>query len=405
MKKLEVRLRHSPKQWKRVGTLVEARQAVSFEYDAVFLESGIELSPFRLPARAGLVDHEDVGFGPLPGLFDDSLPDGWGLLLMERHFRQAGMDVRSLSVLDRLAYLGTRTMGALTYHPSREDDTGPAAVDLAALCANAQMVMRGGMGEVLPALLRAGGSPGGTRPKVLVGVRGDEVLSGEDDLPEGFEHWMVKFGSLADWAGMGRVEYAYSQMARAAGLEVCETRLFSEGKGKVWFGTRRFDRLRRNVRRHVHTLGGLIHSNFRIPSCDYGDLLEVTLALTRSHAELLRAFGQMVFNIATHNRDDHVKNFTFMLNDEMSWRLSPAYDLCVSDGPGGEHTMSVNGEGASPTREHVMALAGKHEIKPAEARRVIDQVNDAVMKWPKFAEEAGCAKKDVGMVRKMLKVV
>jgi serine/threonine-protein kinase HipA len=403
MKKLTVRFERGSVDGVAVGTLVEAGDQVSFEYDSGFIDGGVELSPLRLPLKPGLVDHEDLAFGPLPGLFDDSLPDGWGLLLMDRHFRQTGVDVRKLSVLDRLAYLGTRTMGALTYHPSEGFERGAPSLDLSVLDQAARKVLQGESGEVLPQLVRAGGSPGGARPKVLVGIKGDEVLSGEDELPEGFEHWLVKFGSLADGAGMGRIEYAYSLMARAAGLKMCQTRLFFGGRGKAWFGTQRFDRAGGGKRRHVHSFGNLIQSNFRIPSCDYDQFLEMTLWLTRNHADLVRAFRWMVFNIATHNRDDHVKNFAFMLDDEDRWTLTPAYDLCFSEGIHGEHSMSVNGEGANPGREQVLGLAKKHGIKVAEAMRVIEEVNEAVGKWGEFADEAGCGKKEAGMVKKVLR--
>jgi len=136
-----------------------------------------------------------------------------------------------------------------------------------------------------------------------------------------------------------------------------------------------------------------MHANFRIPSTDYADLMKVTGALTRNHEDILRAFRRMVFNIAAHNRDDHAKNFAFVMNEAGEWSLSPAYDLGFAAGPGGEHTMSILGEGRAPTREHVLKLAKQFDIKPKSAISIIDEVNAAMAKWSRFASEAGCTKK------------
>jgi len=172
LRKLTVRLQWSPDRSTNVGELAEHDRRVYFEYDADFLFSGIHLSPFKWPTRPGLIEHTDRAFGPLPGVFDDSLPDGWGLLLMDRLFRRRGMAPSSASPLDRLAYLGTRTMGALTYHPPAEVESDPGLFDLYEIGRNAQQIFGGEAVEVLPQLMRAGGSPGGARPKMLVGVNG-----------------------------------------------------------------------------------------------------------------------------------------------------------------------------------------------------------------------------------------
>jgi len=219
VKRLEVRFTREPGQERAVGRLAETRGQVFFEYDPDFLQDPLWLSPFKLPPQSGLVEHRDHDFGPIFGLFDDSLPDGWGLLLMDRFFQQRGSALAELSVLDRLAYLGTRTMGALTYHPpSTPGSLAVEWLDLHAMARASQQVVEGRAGEVLPQLLRAGGSPGGARPKVLVGVRGDSILSGEADLPPGYTHWMVKFHARQESPDAGPGELAYALMAREAGL-------------------------------------------------------------------------------------------------------------------------------------------------------------------------------------------
>ncbi len=403
MRKLTVKLQRSPNDILVVGTLAEQDQRIYFEYDSPFIDSGLELSPFKLPLRPGLIEHTDRAFGPLPGLFDDSLPDGWGLLLMDRSFRRKGVDQAAISPLERLSYLGKRTMGALTYHPPRRAEGDDRLIDLHELGRNAEDVLEGDAVEILPQLMRAGGSPGGARPKLLVGMDGDRLITGEADLPPGFEHWIIKFSARKDARHAGPVEYAYSLMARAAGIEMPVTRLLKAEHGqdtRRYFGVKRFDRATGNRRMHVHTFANLVHANFRIPSTDYSDLFKVTRSLTRNHQDVLRLFRRMVFNIAAHNRDDHAKNFAFLLDHQSGdWSLSPAYDLTHAPGPGGEHTMTVLGEGRQPDRSHCLALAERSGIKNGEAMTVVDEVNGAIGRWSSFADQAGCPKKvmaDIG---------
>lgn len=393
MRRLDVRFTRAPRDSLPVGTLAEDRRRVFFQYHQEFLATKLNLSPFTIPLRPELFEHKDLAFGPLPGLFDDSLPDGWGMLLMDRHFRRLGHDTATISPLDRLAWLGSRTMGALTYHPpsSRTDEGGPL-LDLHELARQSQQVLAGKAVDVLPQLLRAGGTPGGARPKVLVGVKGDSLVSGEDDLPEGFEHWIVKFHTEAEGPDAGPIEYAYALMAAASGIDMPPVRLFETAEGDRFFGVKRFDR-DGNRRFHVHTFGNLIQSNFRIPSMDYTDLLRATGVLTRNQANVRQAFRRMVFNVLAHNRDDHVKNFAFLLDDSTgNWSLSPAYDLLWTAGPGGEHTMTVAGEGRSPTREHLLKVADREGVPARQAAAVINEVGAAVARWKRFASESGVSK-------------
>ncbi len=407
VKKLEVRLRRAPGDERIVGQLAESDRRLFFEYDTDFLRAPLGLSPFQLPPESGLLEHCDLAFGPVWGLFDDSLPDGWGRLLMDRHFAQRGSRLAEISVLDRLAYLGTRTMGALTYHPPAEaTDLEKRFLDLFEMAQAAEEVLRGAPEEVLPALLRAGGSPGGARPKVLVGVSGESILSGEDDLPEGYSPWLVKFPAPEDPADAGPREMAYSTMAREAGLLVPPTRLFEGKKGRrgsrardLYFGVERFDR-EGNRRFHVHTFGNLIHANFRVPSCDYGQLLHVTRVLTKDHREVIEAFRRMVWNVATHNRDDHAKNFAFRMAEDGTWQLAPAYDLVFSQGPGGEHSTTIAGEGRNPTRRHLLALAPAAGIASEAAEALIEEVTAAVARWRTHAREADVRAQSVGEIER-----
>lgn len=379
---------------RQVGTLIEQTNRVYFQYHETWLGTGLNLSPFRLPFAKDLFEHQDRAFGPLPGVFADALPDGWGLLLMDRHFRRLGRDPSTLSPLDRLRWLGTRTLGALTFHPPEDGDLPEGDFDLDELERQSQDLLSGRSDQVLPQLLRAGGSPGGAQPKVLVGFQVDtgSICSGADDLPEGFAPWLVKFPAHSEDPATGAAEYAYSLMARAAGLEMPATRLFETAGGGRFFGIERFDRDRAR-RFHVHTFGNLIHADFRTPSCDYSDLFKVTAALTRDQAEVAKAFRRMVFNVLAHNRDDHAKNFAFRLDDKRrEWSLAPAYDLTFSQGPGGEHSTTVAGEGRAPAREHMLHLARVVSIDPREADAILEEVRQAIASWPAFAAEAGLPK-------------
>jgi serine/threonine-protein kinase HipA len=406
MKRLEVRFTRQPGEERVVGQLAETgpRGQVVFEYEPAFLRDPLWLSPFKLPPQPGLVEHRDRAFGPIFGLFDDSLPDGWGLLLMDRYFQQRGSALAEVSVLDRLAYLGTRTMGALTYHPpsvSTDAALSEIPLDLHEMARASQEVIEGTAQEVLPQLLRAGGSPGGARPKVLIGVHGESILSGEDDLPAGYSPWIVKLHSRQDSPDAGPGELAYSLMARDAGLSMPPTRLFETAQGERFFGAERFDR-QGNLRYHVHTFGNLIHANFRIPSCDYSQLLEVTRILTRSHQDVLECYRRMVFNVLAHNRDDHVKNFAFRMTGEGLWELAPAYDLVLSPGPGGEHTMTVAGEGRAPARRHLLQLAAPAGITDRDADSILDGVAAAAARWRTHAREAEVSAKSAEVVEKAI---
>lgn len=391
MKRLEVLFAPTEDSSQLVGVLAEDRGRVFFEYAAQWLERGLNLSPLRLPLRAGLHEHRDRSFGPLPGLFDDSLPDGWGLLLMDRYFRKRGVDPATLSPLDRLAWVGDRAMGALRYRPASEAPADAGKFDLHTLSRQAEDILAGKADAVLPQLARAGGSAGGARPKVLVGYNQQtgEVISGTRELPAGFEHWIVKFSAKQDMPDAGPMEYAYSLMAKAAGLEMPTTRLFTTAQGDRLFGVKRFDRLG-NLRMHVHTFGNMIHAKFRVPSCDYADFVKTTALVTRDAADVERVFARMAFNVLAYNRDDHVKNFAFTMDGGTgAWRLSPAYDLVFAAGPGGEHTMSVAGEGRNPRRADLLRAVQRTGLSAKTLDATLTRVAEATGRWNEFAQQAG----------------
>jgi serine/threonine-protein kinase HipA len=278
-------------------------------------------------------------------------------------------------------------MGALIYEPAAKHEKTDKHLDLEALAQHSRQIMEGGAVDILPALMKAGGSPGGARPKILAGVKDNKLISDENDLPPEFEPWMIKFNSTQDFPDAGAVEFAYSMMAKQAGIIMPETRLFESGPQNRYFGIKRFDR-KHNLRFHVHTFGNLIHSNFRTPECDYETFLKMVLDLTKNHKDLEKGFRQMIFNVMANNRDDHVKNFAFMLDSKKEWALTPAYDLTFSKGPGGEHSMSISGEGGTPGKKEVLRLGEKTGLSVNKIRDIIGEVTVSIECWPDFAKAA-----------------
>ena len=391
MKKLNVFFHKSEKEKILVGILARQNKKVFFEYDKSFLEDPLWLSPYKLPPTQAFHEHKDNKHLEIFGLFDDSLPDGWGKLLMDRLLRKKKVNTDNLSALDRLSFLGNTTMGALTYEPAEKYDKVTNTTDLHYLAEQSMQILKGEISEALQQLFETGGSPQGARPKVLIGVNNNKIVSGTDNLPAGYNHWIIKFNSINDFEDSGAVEYAYSLMAKEAGIIMPETRLFQTDQGERFFGIKRFDR-KNNRRYHVHTLGGLTHSYFRLPECSYEIFLKTTLDLTKNRQDLIKAYKQMIFNVVANNRDDHVKNFSFMLNDNLEWAITPAYDITYSSGPGGEHSMDISGEGQSPGKKHVFELGQKTGLFEKEITLCIEQVTTIVNQWPKYAQKVGISK-------------
>ena len=375
-----------------VGKLALSNRRIWFQYDAAFLNKGLELSPFKLPLKSEVVPCDDRVFDGLFGIFNDSLPDGWGRLLLDRRMRSLGIAPENLTALDRLAYVGRHGMGVLIYEPDHSaDQKAFTNIDLDHLAMESQAVLDGAPETVIEELLSLNGSSSGARPKIVVGVSKDKkhIIHGADSIPNDYEHWMIKFTSSNDPQDNGTIEYAYSLMAKAAGIDMPETYLFPAKKGSGYFGVKRFDR-DGDKRIHMHTISGLLHADHRVPSLDYESVLKATQALTRSMVDVEAFFRLAAFNVLAHNRDDHSKNFAFLMNEKGQWNVAPAYDLTFSSGPGGEQSTTIMGEGKKPGRTHLQELGKKLGIK--KANEIIDQVSQAISKWEEFADIAGVSK-------------
>ncbi len=386
-----------------VGRLARKGREILFEYDAAFLRRGLPLSPLKLPLRPGVVVGDPATFHGLMGVFEDSLPDGWGRLLLDRRIARSGGRPAELGPLDRLAWVGAHAMGALVYQPEHGVDA-PTVVDLVAVEKDSQAVLADADDPDLDRLLALGGSPQGARPKALVQLApGEErVLFGGGPILPGHAAYLVKFRAPDDDTHAGVLEHAYARMAAAAGIDMPPTRLLGRtARRPGYFAARRFDRVEER-RIHVHTLSGLLHAPHTYPSLTYRDLLRVTRGLTRNEAAVAEVFRRACFNVLAHNRDDHAKNFAFVMDEKGGWSASPAYDLTFSSGPGGEHAMLIGGEGRRPTRAHLEALAA--ELDVVRAARILDEVRAAVARFRTFADEAGLPKRRRDAVARALAI-
>ena len=389
---------------RKVGRLALSQRQIFFEYDPAFIASGIEISPLKLPLRPGVfAPPADTIFDGLYGVFNDSLPDGWGRLVLDRTVEKHGIRRGQLNPLDRLAYVGHNGMGALSYEPDLSHYSGdemPLALDR--LAEESAIMLAGESEQVFEELLKLNGSSAGARPKIVAQVSKDKskIVHGPGKLKSGFEHWMIKFASSQDPRDIGAIEYAYSLMAGDAGVEMLPTHLFKTKK-RSYFGAKRFDR-NGDQRIHMHSLSGLIHADHRTPSLDYNTLLRVALVLTKNIADVEKAYALACFNVLAHNRDDHAKNFSFLLDKSNSWVFAPAYDLTFSDGPAGEQSTMVMGEGRNPGIDHLKALGKEHNLK--HAPRILARVQKAISRWRDHAAEAGVRAKSTKEIEERIRV-
>lgn len=359
------------KEKRLMGRLLLKDRKMFFEYDPQFIKLGLELSPFKLPLKSGVITSSDQAFDGLFGVFNDSLPDGWGRLLLDRKLIKLNLNPGKLSPLDRLCFVGSHGMGLLSYEPENPSGESLLHQDLDEIYGEIQSFQEQDDDKFIDNLISLGGSSGGVRPKALL------KLEGKD--------WLIKFRSNLDPKDIGPIEYAYHLMAVQAGLDVPEAKLFPSKLCPGYFGVKRFDR-KSGQRIHMHSVAGLLHADHREPSLDYEMIMKATLFLTRDLRECEKQFRNAVFNVLSHNRDDHSKNFSFLMDDKGAWTVSPAYDLIFSSGPSGEHSTMIMGEGQKPQLAHLLKLAAVGDIKQSRAVEIIDQVASAAHTWNRFAK-------------------
>lgn len=377
-----------------VGRLAMAAGLAQLEWSADVIAQGLSISPLRYPAEPGLHPARSRKFDGLHGFLSDCLPDAWGMLLLKRRVQQLGHRFEALDAVDRLALVGTKGRGALVFQPETLTGEPAECIDLDLLADEARHVLQGEESELDDLLARLGGGSGGARPKVHVAIGAGGSLSAGDELAvtgigSASEEWIVKFAATNDPADIGPLEEAYARMARAAQIDMAETLLIPSTTGPGHFATRRFDRPAPGKRLHMVSLGGALEASPHMPSVDYDGFLKATLAITHSMADVEHAFRRMIFNVLARNRDDHVRQHAYLMDDRGNWRLAPAFDLTFSNGPGGEHYMAVLGEGRKITREHVEKLGKNHGIPVKRVIAAINDVRAALADWPSYARDAG----------------
>jgi serine/threonine-protein kinase HipA len=379
---------------------------VTFEYDEAFRQSGLEISPRKLPLSVrGPVTFPDLNrteaFGGLPGVLADALPDRFGNAIIRMYFENQGRADLAMSPVQKLLYMGTRAMGALEFRPPIRGGTTERerqSLVLADLVAQARQVVEGRTDVAVPEIMRVGSSAGGARPKaVLLWDRARGIVrSGHADPAPGEEPWIIKFDGVGELGAPSatsqphnRIEYVYSLMAGDAGLDMPQTELLVE-RGYSHLMVKRFDR-RDGTKLHLHSLGGLEHSDYNSPgTCSYEQFLRVTLALGLGYPALEQAFRRACFNIMAVNQDDHVKNVSFLMDEGGRWILAPAYDLTYARGTGftRQHQMTLGGKRDGFTSHDLVDLGARFGIK-RHGRPVVDQVRAALDRWHALATQWG----------------
>lgn len=421
---------------RRVGAVAPHpdRGYFAFRYDPEWVATGVELAPFTMPLIDGHTyvfdDLATDTFHRLPAMLADSLPDRFGNALIDAWMAERGLTDEDFGPLDRLAYVGSRGMGALEYRPPIEvpGTHQPSAISLADLVIAARHAVAGDVApgvdaaDLVTQLIEVGSSAGGARPKALVAFHPHtyQIRSAHDpDLPEGFEHWILKLDGVGDTSadghttGLGRsaayrrIEYAYHRMAEEAGIVMSECRLLAEGP-RHHFMTRRFDRGPGEARHHLISLCALAHLDFNLPRAhSYDQYLDTVRRLGLGVDALAQAYRRMVFNVMAANRDDHTKNFAFLRREGREWELAPAFDITFAHNPAGawtsQHQMAVNGKNDRISMSDLHDVGDRHDV-PA-FRRVVADVLAAVDRWPLHATAADVPGEDARRITDTIRAV
>ena len=356
---------------RHVGTMaLYQNRLAAFEYSDDWIADGFSISPFSLPLEKRVFMPKIDPFDGIFGVFADSLPDGWGRLLVDRLMKRNGINPMDIGNLDRLAIVGETGMGALSYRPVITLDETENRMSLDELAAECEKILQTEYSDELDTLFKLGGSSGGARPKILTKIDNDD--------------WIIKFPSSYDSKNIGRQEYDYALCAGKCGIDMAPVRLFKSNECQGYFGTKRFDRINTGdgdnaVRRHMVSVSGLLETSHRIPNLDYELLMRLTMILTKDTTECEKLYRLMCFNVFAHNRDDHSKNFSYIyLEDEKRWVLSPAYDLTYSNSLNGEHATTINGNGANPGINDLLEVAKKAGLDIKAARTVAEDIRECV---------------------------
>ena len=415
----------------KVGALVwdAAAGMAVFEYDSKFRRSGLELAPLTMPLAMGnrpfsFPTNRTECFKGLPGLIADSLPDKFGNQIITEWFTRQGLPVGEITPLERLCYIGQRGMGALEFKPNKAsaqlNESTEIYVEELTKLAEEIFTKRETFQErmyqedkTILDILRVGTSAGGAKPKAIIAYNEQtgEVRSGQVRAPKGFGYWLLKFdgvtysehGSIMENPkGIGNVEFAYYQMAKACGIEMTECRLLDEGDNHH-FMTRRFDRTNDGEKMQMLTAAGLAHLD-RDQRHSYEEIFGIVRRMNLPMEASVQLFRRMVFNVMARNNDDHTKNFSFLMDNNGHWSLAPAYDLCYSYNPSSRwvsrHQLSLNGKQDDFTRNDILVVGENMGIR--QCGEIVDEIVAVVAQWKRFATDCGVRDSHIAEIEKNL---
>lgn len=373
---------------KKIGTILLKDGVVYFEYDKKFKNSNLEISPLKLPlSLQGVYTNNDESYYEgLAGVFHDSLPDKFGTKVIERYFESKNIPSYELNVIQKLMFVGDKSIGAISYKPSihkLDNQKQQELIELNTFYENAKKIINGDAIEVVDEMLTfmdSAASAGGARAKAIIGynTNSKEIISGiKKELPKDFEHYLIKFDFLnekGESSDYTKLEYLYMNMAKEVGIEVPNIELLEHGKLSHYL-IKRFDRVDGKAK-HLHSVAGLTHCNFNIPMhYSYDELFRLTRYLTGDQQDLYELYRRMVFNIIGRNQDDHAKNFAFLMDEKGTWSLSPAYDITYANGTGytKNHQLSLRGKTNDFTKKDLLEIAKLHSLKENIAKEIIEQ--------------------------------
>lgn len=340
---------------RKVGTLsVATKEACQFEYDKDWLVNGFSISPLKLPLKSGIMTADYFPFNGNFGVFEDSLPGGYGEYLLRKVLSKTGVNYGALTPVQRLSLVGSSGMGALCYEPETKMPQIQWEGSFDEMQRMALEVLSEKSDDNVDVLFYRSGNSGGVRPKCI--------------FADADGHWLVKFRHTYDPKNIGETEYRYNQVARQCGIVVPDFKLI-DGK---YFASKRFD-IENGERLHVVTASGLLNEPITPPKMDYHSLLQLTGYLTQSPKEVEQQFRRMAFNVYAHNYDDHARNFSFICHDGQ-WTLAPAYDL-TNDDTLGEHASTVNFNGL-PTDEDMITVGTNIRITRTRCLEIIEEVRE-----------------------------
>lgn len=383
-----------------IGDMVLDKNKIYFKYNQNFIESGLQISPFKLKLSNEILYPKETHFDGLFGVFSDSIPDGWGKLLLDRKLTSEGININEISALDRLSYLDKNSLGAISYEPEFENNfESNKLIDLDIISNDINNIYNNISIDEIQEMFLLGGSSGGARPKIHIGYnpKTNQIIHSNSILLENFEHWIIKFPASNDFDDIAKIEFTYNLMARNAGIEVADFKLFKTQNGKHFFGSKRFDRIG-NQKLHLHSVAGLLHDNFRMSTLDYGHIMDCGFNLEKNVLAYDKILRLATFNVLAHNRDDHSKNFSFLMDKNGTWKFAPAYDLTFANSSFGHHSTSVSGEYKNPTLKHLQLLAKHFNVK--KPNLIFDEVANSINQFGVLANNIEVNKATINLIER-----